>query len=106
MLKYLVKRLLKAAVTIFFILTLVFFFTRLSGDPTDWILPDDATEEQRIEMRHSLGLDKPLIEQYGDVLLSLFCHGDLLSQERVFPSVSRRNSFRAVSWEERIRPCL
>ena len=72
MLKYLVKRLLKAAVTIFFILTLVFFFTRLSGDPTDWILPDDATEEQRIEMRHSLGLDKPLIEQYGDVLLSLF----------------------------------
>ena len=51
MLKYLVKRLLKAAVTIFFILTLVFFFTRLSGDPTDWILPDDATEEQRIEMR-------------------------------------------------------
>ena len=44
----------------------------MSGDPTNWILPDDATEEQRIEMRHSLGLDRPLHEQYFEVMTSLF----------------------------------
>ena len=72
MLKYALKRIVKALITIFFILTLVFFFTRMSGDPTDWILPDDATEEQRVEMRHSLGLDRPLHEQYIEVMTSLF----------------------------------
>lgn len=71
MTKYLLKRIGKALVTIWFILTLVFFFTRMSGDPTQWILPDDATEVQRTEMRAELGLDQPLWVQYGDVLLSL-----------------------------------
>lgn len=71
MTKYILKRLFKAILTIWFILTLVFIFTRMSGDPTAWILPDDATEEQRIAMRSSLGLDRPLYEQYIDVMTSL-----------------------------------
>ncbi len=72
MLKYVLKRLFRAILTIWFILTLVFIFTRLSGDPTQWILPDDATEQQRIEMQESLGLDQPLSKQYLDVMESLF----------------------------------
>lgn len=72
MTKYILKRLLKAILTIWFILTLVFIFTRISGDPTGWILPDDATEEQKIAMRISLGLDKPLYEQYFDTMTSFF----------------------------------
>ena len=69
--KFILKRLLKAILTIWFILTLVFIFTRMSGDPTGWILPDDATEEQRTALRTSLGLDRPLYEQYVDVMTSL-----------------------------------
>lgn len=72
MLKYTLKRVIKAFITIFFILTLVFLFTRMSGDPTEWLLPDDASEQQREEMRHSLGLDRPLHEQYIEVMTSLF----------------------------------
>lgn len=72
MLKYLSKRILKAIVTIWFILSLVFIFTRLSGDPTQWILPDDSTEQQRAELRTELGLDEPMMTQYMDVLGSLF----------------------------------
>lgn len=72
MLKYVLRRLFRALLTIWFILTLVFIFTRLSGDPTQWILPDDATEQQRIEMQMSLGLDQPLAKQYLDVMESLF----------------------------------
>ena len=71
MTKYVLVRIAKAILTIWFILTLVFVFTRLSGDPTKWILPDDATEEQRAAMRTNLGLDKPLSEQYWDVMTSL-----------------------------------
>ena len=63
MIRFLAKRLVKAVLTIWFILTLVFVFTRLSGDPTDWILPDDATEETRMELRESLGLNEPIMKQ-------------------------------------------
>ena len=63
--KFLIVRLAKAAVTVWFIVSLVFILTRLSGDPTDWMLPDDASLEARMELRESLGLDKPVLEQYG-----------------------------------------
>ena len=71
MLKFFLIRLGKALLTIWFIITLVFIFTRLSGDPTQWILPDDATEATRLAWRASLGLDKPILEQYGDMFSGL-----------------------------------
>lgn len=72
MLKYILKRLVKALITVWFILTIVFIFTRLSGDPADWILPDDATEEQKQDLREDLGLDQPIMKQYYDTMTSLF----------------------------------
>ena len=62
--KFLIVRLAKALVTIWFIVSMVFVLTRLSGDPTDWMLPDDASLETQIQLRESLGLDKPISEQY------------------------------------------
>lgn len=70
--KFLAVRLVKAFLTIWFIFTLVFVFTRLSGDPTFWLLPDDATEETRISLRNSLGLDRPIPEQYMKSIVSIF----------------------------------
>jgi peptide/nickel transport system permease protein len=49
---------------LFGVLTIVFFLQRLSGDPTDLLLPVDASEEIRQEMRHEMGLDQPLPLQY------------------------------------------
>ncbi len=71
MLKFFIIRLFKALLTIWFILSLVFVFTRMTGDPTNWLLPDDASEQQREELRESLGLNKPLYEQYLSTLASL-----------------------------------
>ncbi len=71
MLKFFLIRLLKALLTIWFILSLVFVFTRITGDPTNWLLPDDASEQQREELRESLGLNKPLYEQYVNTITSL-----------------------------------
>lgn len=50
--------------------------TRISGDPTDWMLPDDASLETRMELRESLGLDKPILEQYV-IYISDVLHGDM-----------------------------
>jgi ABC-type dipeptide/oligopeptide/nickel transport system permease component len=48
----------------------------LSGDPTQWLVPDDATATVRDQLRVSLGLDKPLGAQYVQYLSSLFT-GDM-----------------------------
>nr|BFE57679.1 ABC transporter permease [Dactylosporangium thailandense] len=57
-------------------LSMAFLLGRLSGDPTATILGPMAPEEQRIELRHELGLDRPLLVQYLDYLKGVFT-GDL-----------------------------
>lgn len=74
--KFFIKRLFKTVITIWFIVSFVFILTRISGDPTEWMLPDDASESTRMELRVSLGLDKPLLEQYRDYAVSVF-QGDM-----------------------------
>ena len=74
--KFLIVRLAKALDTIWFIVSMVFVLTRLSGDPTDWMLPDDASLETQIQLRESLGLDKPISEQYK-IYISNVLHGDM-----------------------------
>ncbi|MFB8025683.1 MULTISPECIES: ABC transporter permease [unclassified Streptomyces] len=48
--------------------TVAFFLVRLSGDPVKVLLPPDATAQQEGVLRHSLGLDRPLLTQYLDYL--------------------------------------
>lgn len=43
---------------------IVFFLVRLSGDPVSLMLGEDALPQQVEELRRSLGLDRPLLEQY------------------------------------------
>lgn len=99
MTRFFIQRLIRMIITIWFILTLVFIFTRMSGDPTQWLLPEDASEAARIELRESLGLNKPIMEQYFDSFASFFDKGlwksyyylspvaDLFS-ERAGPTIS------------------
>lgn len=74
--KFLIVRFTKAMVTIWFIVSLVFVLTRISGDPTDWMLPDDASLETRQELRESLGLDKSIAKQY-EMYISDVLQGDM-----------------------------
>ena len=64
MVAYMVRRISLVCVVLLGVLTIVFFLQRLSGDPTDLLLPVDASAEIRQEMRHELGLDQPLPLQY------------------------------------------
>jgi len=66
---FIVKRLGFAAVTLFAVLTIVFFIVRvLPGDPAMVILGDQASEASLAALRVRLGLDVPLYQQYFEFL--------------------------------------
>ena len=71
MINFTIKRLLKGLLCVWFIWTLIFFLVRVTGDPTDWMLPDGATDKELANLRASLHLDEPLGKQYIDTLTDL-----------------------------------
>ncbi|HYK63604.1 MAG TPA: ABC transporter permease [Patescibacteria group bacterium] len=63
---FVVRRLAFACVTLFAVLTLVFVLVRIvPGDPAQLILGDQASREAIDALRHRLGLDLPIGEQYA-----------------------------------------
>lgn len=66
MIKHILKRLALLIPTIFGVITLVFLMIALApGDPARIMLGERANAEQVAQLRTELGLDKPLIQQYG-----------------------------------------
>src|SRR5690348_8414448 len=66
LLRYLLLRVLRAAATVWGVVTLVFLLVHLiPGDPVDAILGDQAAPEDRVALRHALRLDQPLPAQYS-----------------------------------------
>ncbi|MBJ3776806.1 ABC transporter permease [Acuticoccus mangrovi] len=65
---FILKRLFQAFIAVFGVLTFVFFLQRLTGDPVALLAPVNTTAEDLERIRHSLGLDRPLIVQYLDFL--------------------------------------
>lgn len=77
MLAYTIRRLLLLIPVMLLVATGVFLLLRLTpGDPAGVILGPDATEERRLELRETLGLEDPLLVQYGR-WLSKMARGDL-----------------------------
>jgi peptide/nickel transport system permease protein len=73
---FLQRRLVDLAITVLGVSTLVFLLLRLSGDPVLQMLPANASEQARQDLRHSLGLDEPLLLQYIRFVGGIF-RGDL-----------------------------
>jgi len=85
--RFFLVKLLRAALTLLLVVSFVFVILRLSGDPTDILLPDDATTDTIEYYRAAWGLDRPLHEQYlryvwsvmqGDFGVSLRDNRDVL----------------------------
>jgi peptide/nickel transport system permease protein len=69
--RYLAGRVLQALLSMLVVISIVFFLTRLSGNPVHLLLDVNASErDQEILMRH-LGLDRPLAVQYGIYVKSI-----------------------------------
>lgn len=62
--RMIVFRLIRAAVTIWLVVTAVFVILRLSGDPVRLLLPRTATTEAIEDLRRELGLDRSIPVQY------------------------------------------
>lgn len=62
--RYIVKRVGQGLVTMWLVTLGVFGLLRLTGDPLSFLLPPDATKEDREHMIAAYGLNKPLWQQY------------------------------------------
>lgn len=61
---FLLRRSGQVLVTLFGVITLIFFLQRLTGDPTYLLVPETATQADIDAMRQTLGFDRPLVVQY------------------------------------------
>lgn len=64
MLKFTLRRFIRGLLTLWVVVTLVFFGLRLSGDPVFLMLGDEASPEAITALRAQLGLDEPVAVQY------------------------------------------
>lgn len=65
---FLTKRIGESLLAIWGVITIVFFVTRVLGDPATLLLPVGASAEQIEALRDNLGLNQPLLVQYFQFL--------------------------------------
>lgn len=77
MARYIFRRLLQLPLLLFAVSFIVFFVLRLGpASPVD-LITESVTDPAEIErIRHNLGLDRPILVQYGDYILQVI-RGDL-----------------------------
>ncbi len=77
MLRFIASRLLSTAIVVFGVITLVFLLIHIvPGDPVEVMLGESAPTADREMLRKNLGLDQPLLTQFGQYLGKL-ARGDL-----------------------------
>src|SRR5262245_20441967 len=70
--RYLVGRALQTLLSMLVVISIVFFLTRLSGNPVHLLLDVNASERDQQILMHHLGLDQPLPVQYGIYVKNIF----------------------------------
>ncbi len=74
--RYLFIRVLHSLITLLVVSFLVFGMGRLSGNPLDILLPEDATQEQYDRLNERWGFDRPIVVQYWKFIVNAM-QGDL-----------------------------
>lgn len=93
--KYILNRILSGILTLFLILTLVFFMMRMiGGNPVYSLLKgSDPSPEDIQYYTHLYGFDRPILVQYGEYILNIF-RGDwgvsFFNQRGVFENMLSR----------------
>jgi peptide/nickel transport system permease protein len=70
--RYILRRIVQSVALLFVLALIIFALARVSGNPADLLLREDATQEDRAHLLRVLGLDRPVHEQ-----LYLFLTGAL-----------------------------
>jgi ABC-type dipeptide/oligopeptide/nickel transport system permease component len=74
--RFVLRRLAQSVVLLFVLALIIFALARVSGNPADLLLREDATQEDRAHLLHALGLDRPVHEQLY-LFLGGLLRGDL-----------------------------
>lgn len=84
MFAFILRRAGQSLIAVIGLLVLVFFLSRLTGDPAYLYLPLDSSEAQRQAFSEAHGFNDPLVVQFGRYLVDLarFDFGDALSRNR------------------------
>lgn len=70
---YILLRCLLAVPTLIILVTIIFLIMRiLPGDPIEMLIGEKLTPEALAAVRHAMGLDKSVAEQYVDMLMGIF----------------------------------
>lgn len=72
MVNYTIRRFLRGLLTMWVVVTVVFVTLRISGDPANALLPDDASIEQIDAFNRKYGLNQPIYVQYMLYVRSIF----------------------------------
>ncbi len=89
MLAFIARRLLLTLPVVWIVITLVFGLIHMvPGDPVAQMLGEGASVTQVERMRHELGLDRPVLEQYRTYMMGIV-RGDLGTSFRNQESVAR-----------------
>lgn len=80
--RFIVRRALQGLIVVFGVTVVVFVATRMVGDPVKFILPLEATPDERAARAAELGFDRPIVAQFGSYLgdLARFDFGESLWQ--------------------------
>jgi len=69
MARHVLQRFLLTLPALWLVLTLVFLMIHIvPGDPVEQMLGEGAAPGEIVQLRHALGLDQPLLTQYGHYL--------------------------------------
>jgi peptide/nickel transport system permease protein len=66
--KFILKRLGYAALSLFVLSLTIFFFVRITGDPTTLLVEPGASRDDIAALQQQLGLDRPVWVQYGSFM--------------------------------------
>ena len=69
--RFIVVRLAQAALTLWLLSLAVFLSVHLTGDPAAYLLGPELGSQEYEQLKKNLGLDRPLIVQYGDFMWGL-----------------------------------
>lgn len=74
----------QTVITVFLLVTVVFFLLRVVGDPAELMVAPEATREDIDSLRARYGLDQPILIQYWNYLIGLlqFDFGMSMTQNR------------------------
>jgi ABC-type dipeptide/oligopeptide/nickel transport system permease component len=74
--RFILRRVFQGVLVLAVLAVVVFALARVTGNPADLLLPEDATRDDRAHLLRALGLDRPVHEQLG-LFLSGALRGDL-----------------------------